>query len=281
MLCGGDNMKFKRQYLLIAFIACLVASLGAASAWTQAWNAPTGQPNSITSDGVDIFSASASGLASVDPNGTTLWKTSNIVSSNGSAMKAGKYLFIGEGNDVKALNKTTGAVKWTSPAPLGAGQVAKYILVKGAYIIVASNSKLVILNREDGTVQTPVTDFTSTSEPILFGGYLIGGTSTGVQAYQAIMMPDLRISSITKSSNSTTAKIENIGLGNANKVLVKWVVQKTDGTYRTIHISAGTINAGETKNITITGAFNKGTATVDPYYVISELNENNNERYFS
>jgi len=274
-------MKFKRQYLLIAFIACLVASLGAASAWTQGWNAPTGQPNSITSDGVDIFSASTSGLASVDPNGTTLWKTSNIVSSNGSAMKAGKYLFIGEGSDVKALNKTTGAVKWTSTAPLGAGQVAKYILVKGAYVLVASNSKLVILNREDGTVQTPVTDFTSTSEPILFGGYLIGGTSTGVQAYQAIMMPDLRISSITKSSNSTTAKIENIGLGNANKVLVKWVVQKTDGTYRTIHISAGTINAGETKNLTITGAFNKGTATVDPYYVISELNENNNERYFS
>nr|WP_275542134.1 CARDB domain-containing protein [Methanobacterium bryantii] len=262
-------------------MVCLVASLGAASAWTQAWNAPVGQPNSITSDGVDIFSASASGLASVGPNGTTLWKTSNIVSSNGSAMKAGKYLFIGEGNDVKALNKTTGAVKWISTAPLGAGQVAKYILVKGAYVLIASNSKLVILNREDGTVQTPVTDFTSTSEPILFGGYLIGGTSSGVQAYQAIMMPDLRISSITKTSNSTTAKIENIGLGNANKVLVKWVVQKTDGTYRTIHISAGTINAGETKNVTITGDFNKGTATVDPYYVISELNENNNERYFS
>ena len=95
------------------------------------------------------------------------------------------------------------------------------------------------------------------------------------------MMPDLRISSITKTSNSTTAKIENIGLGNANKVLVKWVVQKTDGTYRTIHISAGTINAGETKNLTITGAFTKGYATVDPYYVISELNENNNQRYFS
>ena len=141
---GGDNLKLKRQYLLIAFIAYLVASLGAASAWIQAWNAPVGQPNTITSDGVDIFSASSTGLASVDPNGTTLWKAPNIVSSNGSAIKAGKYLFIGEGNDIKALNKTTGAVKWTSNASLGAKQVAKYILVKGAYIRVASNSKLVI-----------------------------------------------------------------------------------------------------------------------------------------
>ena len=60
--------------MLIAFITCLVATLGAASAWTQAWNAPVGQPNTITSDGVDIFSASSAGLASVDPNGTTLWK---------------------------------------------------------------------------------------------------------------------------------------------------------------------------------------------------------------
>ena len=109
--------------MLIAFITCLVATLGAASAWTQAWNAPVGQPNTITSDGVDIFSASSAGLASVDPNGTTLWKTANIVSLNGSAMKTGKYLFIGEGNDIKPLNKTTGAIKWISNAPLGAGQL--------------------------------------------------------------------------------------------------------------------------------------------------------------
>lgn len=255
--------------------------MGVATAWSSAWNAPVGQPKSITSDGINMFSASASGLASIDPNGTTLWKTSNVVVSNGSAMKAGKYLFIGEGNDIKALNKTTGAVKWTSTAPLGAGQVAKYVLVKGAYVLVASDSKLVILNREDGTVQTPVTDFTTTSEPILFGGYLIGGTTSGVQAYQAIMMPDLRFKSITKGTNSTVAQIENIGLGNANRVLVKWVVRKTDGTYRTIHISAGTINAGETKTLTLNGTFDKGYAIADPYYTIPELNENNNQRYFS
>lgn len=255
--------------------------MGAASAWTQAWNSGTGEPNALTSDGVNIFSANDDKIVSVDPNGNTVFNVNNVVANSGSAMKAGKYLFIGEGNDVKALYKSNGAVKWTAVTPLGANQTAKYLYVKGAYVIVANDAKIVVLNREDGTVQTPVTDFATTAEPIMFGGYLMGGTSNGVQAYQAIMLPDLRVKSITKSADKVVAKVENIGLGNAQKVLVKWVVRKSDGTYRTIHISGGTINAGETKDITINGAFTKGYSIVDPYYAISELNEKNNQRYFS
>lgn len=280
-VCGGDNLKIKRHALLIAFVVALVASMGFATAWTQAWNSNTGQPRGITADGVDIFSTDVDSLACIDPNGNTLWNVAHVVADNGSALKVGKYVFIGEGNDVLALNKTNGALKWNATAPLGAGQAAKYILVKGAYVIVANDAKVVVLNREDGTVQTALTDFTTTARPILFGGYMIGGTSSGVQAYQAIMLPDLRVKQIKKGLNATTAQIENIGLGNAQKVLVKWVVRKSDGTYRTIHISGGTINAGETKDVTINGAFTKGYTIADPYYAIPELSEGNNQRYFS
>lgn len=267
--------------MLIAFVCLLIASMGVASAWTQAWNSGTGQPAALTSDGVNIYSADAAELDCISPAGSELWSVSHVVANDGKAMKVGKYAFIGEGDNVVALNKADGSVKWTATNPLGANQSADYIYVKGAYVIVCNNEKIVVLNREDGTVQTPVTDFTTTTEPILFGGYLMGGTSSGVQAYQAIMLPDLRVKSITKTPTATTAKIENIGLGNAQKVLVKWVVRKTDGTYRTIHISGGTIDPGETKDITINGAFSKGYAIVDPYYAISELNEKNNQRYFA
>ena len=274
-------MQIKRQGLLIALVICLIASMSSAAAFSQAWNSGTGQPRAVTSDGVDLFSANGAAVVCVSPTGSQLWSVPHTVTNNGNCMKAGKYVFLGEDNNVVALNKTTGATKWTATSPLGEGQTPKYILVKGAYVIVSNDAKVVILNREDASVATNVTDAATTSQPLLFGGLYIGGTSSGIQAYNAIMMPDLRISSITKTSNSTTAKIENIGLGIANKVLIKWVVRKTDGTYRTIHQSAGTINAGESKNITITGDFSKGYAIVDPYYTIPELNENNNQRYFS
>ena len=75
--------------------------------------------------------------------------------------------------------------------------------------------------------------------------------------------------------------MENIGLSNANKVLVKFVVMRTDGTYRTIHISAGMIGPEQSKDVVINGAFSKGYAIVDPYYGIPELNEGNNQRYFT
>jgi hypothetical protein len=255
--------------------------MGAASAWQSAWNSGTGQPRAVTSDGVNMYSANADALKCVSPTGAQIWSVSDIVSNNGSALKVGKYVFEGVGENVKALNKADGSTKWTATSPLGTGQAPKYILVKGAYVIVSNDARVAILNREDGTVATPVTNASTTSEPILFGGMYIAGSSSGVQSYNAIMIPDVRVKAINKQADKTTATIENIGLSDATKVLTKWVVRKTDGTYRTIHISAGTVPAGATKDITINGGFSKGYAIVDPYYAIGELNEGNNQRYFS
>lgn len=274
-------MLIKRQSLLIAFIVCLVASMGAASAWNSAWNSGTGQPKAVTSDGVNMYSANADAIKAITPTGSQIWSVSDVVANNGSAMKVGKYVFEGTGENVKALNKADGTTKWTATSPLGAGQTAKYILVKGAYVIVANDNYVVILDRETGAVSTAVTSAPTTSEPMLFGGMYIAGTSTGVQAYNAILLPDLRVKNIVKSSDKVTATIENTGLNTATGTLVKYVVRKTDGTYRTIHLNAGTINAGATKDVVINGAFSKGYVIVDPYYKISELNEGNNQRYFS
>ena len=274
-------MQIKRQGLLIALVVCLIASMGSAAAFTQAWNSGTGQPKFVTSDGVDMYSANAAALVCVSPTGSQIWSVAHTVANNGSCMKVGKYVFLGEGNDVVALNKTNGATKWTATAPLGSGQAPKYILVKGAYVIVSNDAKAVILNREDGTNATAIMDAPTTSQPILFGGLYIGGTASGVQAYNAIILPDVRVKAITKTSDKVTATVENIGLSNANSLLVKFVVRKTDGTYRTIHLNGGTVNAGSTKDVVINGAFSKGYVIVDPYYKMPELNEGNNQRYFS
>ena len=274
-------MQIKRQGLFIALVICLIATMGSAAAFTQAWNSGTGQPKFVTSDGVNLYAAEGNNLDCVSPTGASVWTSAHAVADNGSCLKVGKYVFLGEGNNVLALNKTDGSTKWTSTAPLGAGQAPKYILVKGSYVIVSNDEKVVILNREDGTNVTAITDAATTAKPILFGGLYIGGTSAGVQAYNAIMLPDVRVKSITKTSDKVTATVENIGLSNANSLLVKFVVRKTDGTYRTIHLNGGTVNAGSTKDVVINGAFSKGYVIVDPYYKMPELNEGNNQRYFS
>ena len=274
-------MQIKRQGMLIALVICLIASMGSAAAFTQAWNSGTGQPKAVTSDGVDIYSANAANLACISPAGSQIWSVSHAVANNGSCMKVGKYVFIGEGDNVLALNKTNGATKWTATNPLGSGQTPKYVLVKGAYVIVSNDAKAVILNREDGTNATGIMDAATTSQPILFGGMYIGGTASGVQSYNAILLPDVRVKAINKASDKITVTVENIGLSNANGLLVKFVVRKTDGTYRTIHLNAGTVNAGATKDVVINGAFSKGYVIVDPYYKIPELNEGNNQKYFS
>jgi len=274
-------VQIKRQGMLIALVICLIASMGSAAAFTQAWNSGTGQPKYVTSDGVNMYASEGSNIDCVSPTGSSLWTTPEAVANNGSCMKVGKYVFAGVGENVVALNKTNGAVKWTATSPLGTGQAPKYVLVKGAYVIVSNDAKVVILNREDGTVSTNVTDAATTSQPMLFGGLYIGGTASGVQAYNAILLPDVRVKSITKASDKVTATVENIGLSNANSLLLKFVVRKTDGTYRTIHLNGGTVNAGATKDIVINGAFSRGYVIVDPYYKMPELNEGNNQRYFS
>lgn len=278
---GGEKMQFKRQGFLIALVVLMIASMGFATAWNASWNSGTGQPNAVTSDGVNIYSANADSLKQITPAGQAGWSVSKVVANNGSCMKIGKYAYIGVGENIEALNKADGSNKWTATAPLGAGQAPKYILVKGAYVIVANDAKVVILDRETGAVSTPVQDAATTCEPMLFGGKMIGGTAAGVQAYNAVMLPDVRVKSVTKTTSAVTATIENIGLTDSTSTLVKFVVRKTDGTYRTIHLNGGTVNPDGTKDVTITGSFSKGYVIVDPYYKTPELNEGNNQRYFS
>lgn len=272
-------MLSKRHAILILCI--LIATMGTGTAFQAAWQAPTGQPNMITGDGQNILVATPTAVKEVGPSGTEIWSQDIAVSGNGSAIKAGKYIFVGTGNDVKALNKNDGSTKWTSITPLGAGQAAKWIFTKGNYVLVSNNDKAVVLDRETGVNATPISDAPTLSEPTVFGGYYLASTNTGVQAYKGFMLPDLRVKSIDKQSDKTVATLENIGLTDATNVLVKFVVRKTDGTYRTIHINGGTVAAGNTKEVTITGGFSKGYAIVDPYYRTGELNEGNNQRYFN
>lgn len=264
----------------ILFLCVLIATMSTGFAFQQAWTSDTGQPTKITGDGQNILVATASSVKEIDPTGAAVW-SQDIVLSNATAIKAGKYVFLGTGNDAKALNKADGTTKWTKTDALGAAQPVRYVFVKGSCVIFSNNEKAIVLDRETGNNLTAVQDAPTTSEPSVFGGYYLAGTSTGVTAYKGFMLPDLRVKSITKASDKTTAKLENIGLSDASKVLVKFVVRKTDGTYRTIHINGGTIAAGQSKDIVINGAFSRGYVIVDPYYSIGELNEGNNQRYFS
>ena len=265
----------------IMFLCVLIATMSCGFAFQQAWTSDTGQPQKITGDGQNILVTTSSAIKEIDPTGAQVWSQDIAVSGNGSAVKAGKYVFIGTANDARALNKADGSTKWTKTDVLGAAQPVKYVFVKGTCVIFSNSEKAIVLDRETGNNLTAVQDAPTVSEPSVFGGYYLAGTSTGVTAYKGFMLPDLRVKSITKATDKTTAKIENIGLSDASKVLVKFVVRKTDGTYRTIHLNAGTIGAGQSKDVVINGAFSRGYTIVDPYYAITELNEGNNQRYFS
>lgn len=277
---GGEKL-LKPRGLTILFVCALIASMGGAFAFQQAWTSNTGQPQKMTGDGQNILVTTASSIKEIDPTGASVWSQDIAVANNGSAVKAGKYVFIGTANNAEALNKADGSVKWTKTDVLGASQPVKYVFVKGNSVIFSNDAKAIVCDRDTGNNLTEIQDAPTTCEPNVFGGYYLAGTASGVTAYKGFMSPDLRVKSITKASDKTTAKIENIGLSDANKVLVKFVVRKTDGTYRTIHINAGTIGAGQSKDVVINGAFSRGYTIVDPYYAISELNEGNNQRYFS
>jgi Uri superfamily endonuclease len=241
---------------------------------------PTGQPSIITGDGQNILLTTNGTVKEIDPTGAAIWNQSINVSNGGKAIKAGKYVYLGTGNDAKALNKNDGSTKWTSLSPLGSAQPIKYVYIKGTYILVSNDAKAAVLDRETGDAVVTAQDAPCIAEPKIFGGYYLAPTATGVQAYKAFMLPDLRIQSISKESDKVVAKVQNIGLSDSTGTLMKFVVRKTDGTYRTIHINAGTVSADNSKDVTITGSFSKGYAIVDPYYKTPELNEGNNQRYF-
>ena len=275
---GGEKL-FQKRHMLVA-LCILVASMGPAAAWQQAWMSPTGQPSIITGDGQNILLTTNGTVKEIDPTGAAIWNQSINVSNGGKAIKAGKYVYLGTGNDAKALNKNDGSTKWTSLSPLGSAQPIKYVYIKGTYILVSNDAKAAVLDRETGDAVVTAQDAPCIAEPKIFGGYYLAPTASGVQAYKAFMLPDLRIQSISKESDKVVAKVQNIGLSDSTGTLMKFVVRKTDGTYRTIHINAGTVSADNSKDVTITGSFSKGYAIVDPYYKTPELNEGNNQRYF-
>lgn len=132
-------MLNKRHAILA--LCVIVATMGVTAAWQQAWTSNTGQPSYMTGDGQNIIVTTASSVKEINPNGNQLWSAGTTVNNGGKALKAGQYIFVGEGNNAKALNKTDGTTKWTATDPLGSSQNPKYIFVKGTYVIVSNEAK--------------------------------------------------------------------------------------------------------------------------------------------
>ena len=151
------------------------------------WTSDTGQPQKITGDGQNILVTTSSAIKEIDPTGAQVWSQDIAVSGNGSAVKAGKYVFVGTANDARALNKADGSTKWTKTDVLGAAQPVKYVFVKGTCVIFSNSEKAIVLDRETGNNLTAVQDAPTVSEPSVFGGYYLAGTSTGVTAYKGFM----------------------------------------------------------------------------------------------
>ena len=107
---------FNKRHAILA-LCIMLATMGISSAWQGAWTSGTGQPAKITGDGQNILVAANGTVKEINPSGSQLWSLNTNVNNNGEAMKAGKYIFAGEGNSVKALNKNDGPTKWTSASP--------------------------------------------------------------------------------------------------------------------------------------------------------------------
>ena len=117
------------------FLCVLIATMSCRFAFQQAWTSNTGQPQKITGDGQNILVKTSSAIKEIDPTCAQVWSQDIAVSGNGSAVKAGKYVFIITANDAKALNKADGSAKWTKTDILDAAQPVKYVFVKGSCVI--------------------------------------------------------------------------------------------------------------------------------------------------
>ena len=95
---GGEKL-FQKRHMLVA-LCILIASVGPAAAWQQAWVSPTGQPYIITGDGQNILVTTNGTVKEIDPSGAPVWNQSINVSNDGKAIKAGKYVYLGNGNYV-------------------------------------------------------------------------------------------------------------------------------------------------------------------------------------
>ena len=265
----------------IILILCLIAaSIMTVNAFQESWNSGNGEIKSISSDGINIFAATSESLKCLNPDGTQKWSKSYTINDDGKAIKAGQYIYIGTDDDLRTLNKD-GSQRWINYETLGIGQTIKYIFAKQGYIIASNDNKAIVLDRETGKNTTQITEVNTLCKPYLTEGLYLTGTSTGIQAYKSIMLPDLYIKKTKLESGKVTATIENKGLNTAKNVVVKFFYKKSDGSLKTIHRNLGDIQEGQSREAPLYGNITAGYATVDPYFTIKELNENNNQYYFT
>lgn len=288
----GGEFLINKKFLLL-FICCLVASMGVSNAIFTGGggDSPTTLLELfskkidygftfIATDGSNIYLSGTGGVDTpdgvfkYDESGHLLWHQ-NITSPG--AIFSGKYLYVGCVDHIVALNKTNGAVVWDIPI---SGYICS-IRSKGNFVLAWSDiNTLYVLDANTGNELGTVAASPNSDDVAIINGKLFVCADGNLKAYKLIEKPDLIVKKITKQSNGLKVDISNIGLANANKVLVKFVVQKTDGSYKVIHINAGTVNAGETKTLNVYGSIKKGYVIIDPYYSVPELNEKNNQLYF-
>jgi Domain of unknown function (DUF2341)./CARDB. len=266
----------------LTLILCLIAiSITGVVAFQEAWNSGNGEIKSISSDGINIFAATSNSLKCLNPDGSQKWSKSYTINDDGKAIRAGQYIYIGTDDDLRTLNKSDGSQKWTNYETLGTNQIIKYIFAKQGYIIASNDNKAIVLDRETGKNVTQITEANTLCTPYLTQGYYLTGTNTGIQAYKSIILPDLYIKKAKLESGKVTATIENKGLDTAKNVVVKFFYRKSDGSLKTIHRNLGDLGEGQSRDAPLYGNITAGYVTVDPYSTIKELNENNNQYYFT
>ena len=274
---GGERVKIK-----LTLILCLIVlSITGAVAIQEAWNSGSGETQSLTSDGINIFAATTGSLKCLNPDGTQKWSKSYTINDGGKTIKVDKYALIGTDDDLRALNTSDGSQKWTNYETLGTNQLIKYIFTKQGYIVASNDNKVIVLDRETGENKTQVIDVNTLCKPYLTQGYYLTGTTVGIQAYKSILLPDLYIKNVKLEYGKVTATIENKGLYKAKNVVVKFFYKKSDGSLKTLHRNLGDLEEGQSRDTPLYGNITAGYITVDPYYTIKELNEKNNQYYFT
>ena len=266
----------------LTLILCLIVlSITTVTAVNQVWNSGNGDIKSINSDGINIYATTLNSLKCLNPDGSQKWSKAYTINNNGKAINTGKYIYIGTDDDLRTLNTKDGSQKWINYESLGTGQNIKYIFAKQGYILISNDNKAILLNRETGENATKVININTLCKPYLTQGLYLTGTSTGIQAYKSILLPELYIKKTKLESGKVTATIENKGLNTAKNVVVKFFYRKSDGSLKTLHRNLGDLAEGASKDAPLYGNITAGYIQVDPYFTITELNEKNNQVYFT
>ncbi|MGB9979674.1 DUF2341 domain-containing protein [Methanobacterium sp.] len=269
----------KIKLTLILFL--IVLSITTVAAIQEVWHSGNSETKSLSSEGINIYAATSDNLKCLNPDGSQKWSKNYTINDNGQAIKISKYALIGTDDDLRALNLNNGSQRWINYEPLGINQAIKYIFAKQEYILASNDNKAVILDRETGENKTQIIDINTLCKPYLTQGHYLTGTTTGIQAYKSILLPDLYIKNTKLESGKVTATIENKGLGTAKNVVVKFFYRKSDGSLKTLHRNLGDLQEGQSRDVPLYGNMTAGYINIDPYYTIKELNEDNNQQYFT